>query len=54
MISLQIWCSGASIGANVQEAQAAQSKADFRLKMSTAAKEARETRYCCDSPAMQN
>lgn len=34
-----------SIGANIQEAQAAQSKADFTAKMSIASKEARETRY---------
>jgi four helix bundle protein len=37
--------SGTSIGANVEEAQAAQSKRDFISKMSIAAKEARETRY---------
>jgi four helix bundle protein len=30
---------------NVEEAQAAQSKADFRSKMAIAAKEARETNY---------
>ncbi len=37
--------SGTSIGANVNEAQAAQSKADFIAKMSIASKEARETQY---------
>lgn len=34
-----------SIGANVEEAQAAQSKADFISKMSIATKEARETHF---------
>jgi four helix bundle protein len=34
-----------SIGANVQEAQAGQSRADFISKMSIASKEARETNY---------
>ncbi|MDX5338120.1 MAG: four helix bundle protein [Cyclobacteriaceae bacterium] len=34
-----------SIGANVEEAQAAHSKTDFISKMVIAAKEARETRY---------
>lgn len=37
--------SGTSIGANVEEAQAAQSKKDFISKMSIASKEARESRY---------
>lgn len=37
--------SGTSIGANVEEAQAAQSKKDFTSKMAIASKEARETRY---------
>lgn len=41
----QLWRSGTSIGANVEEAQAAQSRADFRSKMSIAAKEARESHY---------
>ena len=36
---------GPSIGANVEEAQAAQSRRDFRSKMAIASKEARETRY---------
>lgn len=36
---------GTSIGANVQEAGAAQSLKDFISKMSIASKEARETRY---------
>jgi four helix bundle protein len=37
--------SGTSIGANVEEGQAAQSKADFISKYSIARKEARETGY---------
>ena len=37
--------SGTSIGANVEEAQAAQSKADFISKMNISLKEARETHY---------
>ena len=37
--------SGTSIGANIEEATAAQTKKDFITKMSIASKEARETRY---------
>lgn len=37
--------SGTSIGANVEEAQAGQSKADFISKYAIALKEARETLY---------
>jgi four helix bundle protein len=37
--------SGTSIGANIEEAQAGQSKADFVSKMTIALKEARETSY---------
>jgi four helix bundle protein len=37
--------SGTSIGANVEEAQAGQSRADFSSKYSIALKEARETIY---------
>ena len=37
--------SGTSIGANVEEAQAGQSRADFISKYSIALKEARETIY---------
>ncbi len=37
--------SGSSIGANVEEAQAAHSKVDFISKLTIANKEARETRY---------
>ncbi len=42
-LSLQLLRSGTSIGANVEEAQAGQSKADFVSKMAIALKEARET-----------
>ena len=44
-LASQFWRAGTSIGANVEEGQAAQSRADFRSKMSIAAKEARETHY---------
>jgi len=37
--------SGTSVGANIEEAQAGQSRADFLSKMSIASKEARETLY---------
>jgi four helix bundle protein len=45
IISKQLLRSGTSIGANINEATAAQSKADFIHKMSIALKEARETKY---------
>lgn len=45
MIARQIARSGTSIGANVEEAQAAQSRADFARKMNVALSEARETHY---------
>ncbi len=41
----QVLRSGCSIGANVKEAQGAESKADFIHKMKIAAKEAEETEY---------
>ena len=41
----QLIRSGTSVGANVEEAQAAQSRADFIHKMEIALKELRETRY---------
>jgi four helix bundle protein len=41
----QLVKSGTSIGANVEEADGAESKRDFVHKMSIARKEARETRY---------
>ncbi len=45
VLSKQLLRSGTSIGANVHEAQAAQSKKDFVAKMAIASKEARETDY---------
>jgi four helix bundle protein len=44
-LSRQVLRSGTSIGANVEEAQAAQSRADFLSKLNIALKEARETNY---------
>ena len=41
----QLFRSGTSVGANAEEAQAAQSKADFISKNSISLKEARETHY---------
>jgi len=45
VLSKQFLRAGTSIGANVSEAQAAQSRNDFISKMSIASKEARETLY---------
>ncbi len=45
VISNQLLRSGTSIGANISEAQYAQSASDFISKMSIAQKEASETRY---------
>ena len=45
VIARQILKSGTSIGANVREAQNAESKADFIHKLKIAAKEAEETDY---------
>ena len=45
VLSKQLLRSGTSIGANVEEAQAGQSRADFISKMPIASKEARETNY---------
>jgi len=45
ILTKQLMRSGTSIGANVAEAQRAQSKADFIAKMSIALKEANETCY---------
>ena len=45
IISKQIYKSGTSIGANITEAQRAQSTADFVAKMKIALKEANETQY---------
>ena len=44
-ISRQLLSAGTSIGANLEEANAGQTKPDFISKCSIAAKEARETRY---------
>jgi len=44
-ISKQLIRSGTSIGANVEEALAGQSRKDFFAKMAIASKEARETNY---------
>ena len=44
-LSKQLLRSATSIGANMEEAQAGQSKADFISKTSIALKEARETLY---------
>ena len=45
VMSKQILRSGTSIGANVREAESAQSKADFVSKMAIALKECGETSY---------
>ncbi|MEM0978995.1 MAG: four helix bundle protein [Cyanobacteria bacterium P01_H01_bin.58] len=44
-LSKQLIRSGTSIGANVEEAQSGQSRADFVSKLQIALKETRETRY---------
>lgn len=48
VISKQVLRSGTSIGANVREAQNAESKKDFIHKMKIAAKEAEELEYWFD------
>ena len=45
ILSRQICKSGTSIGANIAEAQRAQSRADFVSKLKIALKEANETQY---------
>jgi four helix bundle protein len=45
VLSRQLIRSGTSFGANVEEAQAAQSKPDFHTKMCLAEKEVKETHY---------
>ncbi len=45
VLSKQLLRSGTSIGANVHEAQAAQSRKDFLSKLAIASKESRETLY---------
>jgi four helix bundle protein len=45
VISKQLLRSGTSVGANVEEASAADSRKDFIHKMALASKEARESKY---------
>ncbi|GAB4253140.1 MAG: four helix bundle protein [Vicingaceae bacterium] len=45
IVAKQLLKSGTSIGANIREAQHAESKADFIHKLKIAAKEAEETAY---------
>ena len=45
LLSKQLLRSGTSIGANINESQEAQSKADFISKLSISLKEARESKY---------
>ncbi len=45
VLSRQVLRAGTSIGANIEEASAGESRKDFRSKMSIASKEARETLY---------
>jgi len=45
VIGKQLLKSGTSVGANIEEAQQAQSKKDFVSKLSISLKEASETRY---------
>lgn len=48
VLSKQVLRSGTSIGANIREAEHAQSKADFIHKLSISLKEANETEYWLD------
>ena len=48
VLSRQLLKSGTSIGANVREANCAQSRADFFAKQYIAYKEANETAYCLE------
>lgn len=48
VLSKQLMRSGTSVGANINEAQAGQTKADFVAKMAIASKEARESKYWID------
>jgi four helix bundle protein len=45
VLSRQLLRAGTSVGANVEEAMAAQSPRDFRAKLAVARKEARESHY---------
>ena len=47
VIANQLLKSGTSIGANIHEAQNAESKADFIHKMKIAAKEIEKTKFGC-------
>lgn len=47
-LASQLWRAGTSIGANIEEAQAAQSRADFRSKMSMAARKPANHTTGCD------
>jgi four helix bundle protein len=53
-LASQVLRAGTGIGANVEEALAGVSRADFIAKMAVASKEARETHYfgsgCCEIP----
>ena len=48
VLSKQLLRSGTSVGANINEARAGQSKKDFIAKMSIASKEARGSKYWID------
>ena len=48
VLSKQLLRSGTSIGANIREAEQAESKADFIHKLSISLKEANETEYWLD------
>jgi len=48
VLSKQLLRSGTSIGANINESQAAQSRNDFISKLSIASKEAKESKYWID------
>lgn len=58
VVANQLLKSGTSIGANIWEAQNAESRADFIHKMKIAAKEAKETEYwlilCNEAPSYPN
>ncbi|MCM1066743.1 MAG: four helix bundle protein [Muribaculaceae bacterium] len=54
ILSKQLLRSGTSIGANIQESEYAQSRADFASKLSIACKEAAETRYWIELLANTN
>jgi four helix bundle protein len=45
LLAAQLFRSGTSIGANIEESQSAESNKDFISKQSIALKEAKETRY---------